>query len=150
MLVYHIIYLIYVIIQNITKQYKTDNHLVYSCQYHVIFCPKYRRPVLADKKIANRLNELILEKQEVYRYNVLDIEILSDHVHLLLDVNPKDGGIFRSVNMIKGYTSNALRKEFPELKSRLPTLWTQSKFISSVGEVTLETIKQYLDKQRGV
>jgi putative transposase len=52
--------------------------------------------------------------------------------------------------MIKGYTSNVLRKEFPELKSRLPTLWTQSKFISSVGSVTLEVVKQYIEEQRGV
>jgi len=134
-------------IETPTKQYKSDNHLVYSCQYHVIFCPKYRRAVLKGD-VARRLRELILEKQEEYGYKVLDMEILPDHVHLLLDVNPKIG-VFRIVNKIKGYTSRILRKEFPELRSRLPTLWTHSKFISSVGTVTLEVVKKYIEEQKG-
>ncbi|MFQ6125263.1 MAG: transposase, partial [Candidatus Heimdallarchaeota archaeon] len=58
-------------IESPTKQYKSDNHLVYSCQYHVIFCPKYRRPVLKER-IAERLKELILEKQKEYEYEILD------------------------------------------------------------------------------
>lgn len=135
-------------IQNRTKKYKTDNHLVYSCQYHVIFCPKYRRSVLEDG-IEKRLKELILDKEREYGYEVLDMEVLPEHVHLLLDVNPKIG-IFRVVNQIKGYTSHELRKEFPSLKSRLPTLWTQSKFISTVGAVTLEVVKKYIEEQKGV
>src|SRR5712691_9424041 len=101
---------------------------MYSCQYHVIFCPKYRRKVLTDS-IASRLKQIILEKQQDYGYNVLDMELMVDHVHLLLDINPRNtGGVFRIVNNIKGYTSHTLRQEFPELKSRLPTLWTRSKF----------------------
>jgi len=52
--------------------------------------------------------------------------------------------------MIKGYTSHELRKEFPSLKSRLPTLWTHSKFISSVGSVTLDVVKKYIEGQKGV
>ena len=135
-------------IQNITKSYKNDDNLVYSCQYHVVFCSKYRRAVLNDK-IRIRLKELITEKQQEYKYTILEMEVLPDHVHLLLDVNPKDG-IFRTVNLIKGYTSNILRKEFPTLKSKLPTLWTGSKFISSAGAVTLEAVKQYIDNQKGV
>ena len=121
--------------------------MVYSCQYHVIFCPKYRRAVLKGG-VARRLRELTLEKQEEYGYEVLDMEILPDHVHLLLDVNPKIG-VFRVVNKVKGYTSRVLRKEFPELRSRLPTLWKHSKFISSVGTVTLEVVKKYIDEQKG-
>jgi len=135
-------------IQQPTKQYKNDDHLVYSCQYHVIFCPKYRRKVLTEP-IAKKLKQLILSKQKEYGFEVLDIEVLPDHVHLLIDVNPKKG-VFTIVNMIKGYTSHELRKEFPELKSRLPTLWTQSKFISSVGAVTLEVVKRYIEAQKSV
>lgn len=135
-------------IQNSNKKYKTDNHLVFSCQYHVIFCPKYRRSVLVEG-IDTRLKELILSKQKEYGYEVLDMEIMPDHVHLLLDVNPKMG-VFTVVNHIKGYTSHELRNEFPALKSRLPTLWTQSKFISSVGAVTLEVVKKYIEGQKGV
>lgn len=71
-----------------------------------------------------------------------------DHVHLILDVNSKLGGVYRIVSKIKGYTSHELRKEFPELKSRLPTLWTNSRFISSVGSVTLEVVKKYIEEQK--
>jgi putative transposase len=137
-------------IMNHPKQYKTDSHLIYSCEYHVIFCSKYRRKVLTDS-IASRLKQIILEKQQDYGYNVLDMEVMVDHVHLLLNINPRNtGGVFRIVNNIKGYTSHTLRQEFPELKSRLPTLWTQSKFISSVGSVTLETVKKYIEEQKGI
>jgi len=77
------------------------------------------------------------------------MEIMCDHVHLLLDVNPQIG-IVKAVGKIKGYTAHALRKEFPALKSRLPSLWTRSKFISSVGAVTLEVVKKYIEEQKGV
>jgi putative transposase len=91
-------------IKNTAKEYRSDKHLVFSCQYHVIFCPKYRRNVLVGE-IGQRLKELILEKQEEYGHVVLDMEVMPDHVHLLLDVNPKVG-IYRVVSKIKGYTSN--------------------------------------------
>ncbi len=135
-------------IKQTTKKYKSEKTLVYSCQYHVIFCPKYRRKVLTNG-IDIRLKELVLEKQEQYGYEVLDMEVMSDHVHLLLDVNPQIG-ICKVVRQIKGYTSHTLRKEFPALKKRLPSLWTRSKFISTVGAVTLEVVKKYIENQKGV
>ncbi len=135
-------------IQNTHKEYHSGHHLVYSCQYHVVFCPKYRRSVLTGD-VEKRLKGLILEKQDEYGYKILDMEVMPDHVHLLIDTNPIIG-IFTIVNKIKGYTSHELRKEFPSLKSRLPTLWTQSKFISSVGAVTLEVVKKYIEEQKGV
>jgi len=72
-----------------------------SCQYHVIFCPKYGRKVLTEK-IASRLKKLIHQKQEQeqYGYNILDTEMMKDHVHLLLYVNPKEGAIFTITNKI--------------------------------------------------
>ena len=135
-------------LQNSNKKYKSSNHLVYSCQYHVIFCPKYRRKVLTDG-IDERLKELITEKQEEYGYEVLDMEVMPDHVHLLLDVDPKIG-IYSVVTKIKGYTSKQLREEFQALKKRIPTLWTHSKFISSVGSVTLDVVKRYIEEQKHV
>jgi len=135
-------------IKNTKKKYKTGNHLVYSCQYHVIFCPKYRRSVLVGG-IDTRLKELIKSKESDFGYEVLDIEVMPDHVHMILDVNPKIG-IFSIVSKIKGYTSRELRLEFPALVKRLPTLWTQSKFISSVGAVSLEVVKKYIQEQKTV
>ena len=77
------------------------------------------------------------------------MEIMPDHVHLLLDVNPQYG-IVKIVGQIKGYTAHMLRKEFPRLRSRLPSLWTRSKFMSTVGAVTLEVVKRYIEQQKGV
>jgi putative transposase len=130
------------------KPYHRDHSIVYSCQYHVIFCPKFRRKVLVDA-VAARLRELLLAKQSEYSYTVMQMEVMPDHVHLLLDVDPR-AGVNTVVGKIKGYTSHALREEFPWLKKRLPTLWTRSKFISSVGAVTLEVVQLYIENQKGV
>jgi putative transposase len=99
--------------------------------------------------IEKRLKELILEKQEEYGYEVIDMEVMPDHVHLLLDVNPMIG-VVTVVSKIKGYTSKQLREEFPSLKKRIPTLWTHSRFISTVGAVTLEVVKKYIEEQKYV
>lgn len=135
-------------LENQNKQYKSDKRLIYSCQYHIIFCPKYRRHVLKDG-IDLRLKELIEEKQDGYEYFVLGMEVMPDHVHLLLDVNPKVG-IYSIISKIKGYTSHTLRQEFPILVSKLPCLWTNSNFISTCGSVSLETVKQYILDQKYV
>lgn len=134
-------------IRQYSKPYHTDHSIIYSCQYHVVWCPKYRRKVLTGA-VDPRLKELILEKQEEYGYQVINLEVMPDHVHLLIDVDPRIG-IIKIVGMIKGYTSHQLRLEFPWLKKRLPTLWTRSKFISTVGAVTLEMVQSYIDNQKG-
>lgn len=133
---------------DVGKEYISISGLVYSCQYHVVFTPKFRRKVLVDG-IDIRLKELILEKQSEYQFSVLDMEVMPDHVHLLVSCNPKKG-IYDIVNHIKGYTSHVLRNEFPALKKRIPTLWTRSKFISSVGAVTLDVVKRYIEDQKNV
>lgn len=135
-------------LRQINKPYHTDHRIVYSCQYHVIFCPKYRRKVLTDAVVA-RLKELVLAKQAAYDDIVIEMEVMPDHVHLLLDVDPR-AGINIVVGKIKGFTSHELRDEFPWLTKRLPTLWTRSKFISTVGAVTLDVVQQYIENQTGV
>lgn len=131
-----------------SKPYHTDHSIVYSCQYHVIFCPKYRRKVLTGE-IVDSLKAMVMEKQKEYGYSVIEMEVMSDHVHLLLDVDPRVG-INSVVAKVKGYTSHELRKRFPHLKKRLPTLWTRSKFISTVGSVTLEVVQSYIESQKNV
>jgi putative transposase len=135
-------------ITNPNKKYKSKNNVIYSCQYHVIFCTKYRRKALTES-IQQRLKELIAEKALEYNYTILDMEIMEDHVHLLIDIEPKLG-IYQTIIKIKGYSSRILREEFPELKSRIPTLWTRSLFISSVGTVSLDMVKEYIANQKGV
>ena len=77
------------------------------------------------------------------------MEVMPDHVNLLIDVNHKRG-VYYAVNRIKGYTPRILREEFPELRRKLPTLWTHSKFISSVGAIIFKVVKKYIEEQKGV
>ena len=130
------------------KKYKSKNHKTYSCQYHVIFCPKYRRKVLTDG-IDERLKVLIKETADMYDFEIIDMEVMPDHVHLLIDCAPEPG-IAECIKKLKGRTSHILRLEYPKLKTRIPTLWTRSCFISSVGVVSLETVKRYIDEQKHV
>lgn len=129
------------------RGYDSSHSLVYCCQYHVVFCPKSRRSVLVGE-IEERLKELLLPGQHRYEYELLEREVMPDHVHLLLSVSPQVG-VGPVVGRIKGWTAHVLRSEFPALKSRLPSLWTRSKFISTVGAVTLEVVKRYIEDQKG-
>lgn len=113
----------------------------------MIFCPKYRRKVLSEP-IAKRLKEVVCSLEDANNFKVLEMEVMPDHVHLLLDVDPTVG-INIIVSRIKGKTSNVLNREFPELKRKLPTLWTRSKFIATVGSVSLDVVKQYIENQKG-
>jgi len=128
--------------------YKSNKNVVYSSKYHVVWCPKYRRKVLVDA-IAKRLFGLIHKAASKYRAEIIALEIMPDHVHLLVEVDPQLG-IHRLVKYIKGVTSHDLRKEFPSLSSRLPSLWTHSYFVSTVGGAPLEVIKQYVENQKNV
>ena len=130
------------------KIYHSSDHLVYSCIYHVIFCPKYRRKVLIPPFDA-RLKEIFLEVADQYQFQILDMEIMPDHVHMIIDCNPRFG-IGECVTKLKGKSSRIMRTEFPELKRRLPTLWTRSSFISSVGTVSLSVAQEYIENQKNV
>ena len=127
-------------------EYKSNNNVVYSCKYHVVWCPKYRRKVLAGA-ISERLKELIVQRCSEIKADIIEMEIMPDHVHLLIEVDPQFG-INKAVRSIKGFSSHTLRKEFKELTTRLPTLWTNSYFVSTVGGAPLGAIKQYIENQK--
>lgn len=129
-------------------EYKSNNNVFYSCKYHVVWCPKYRRPVLVDG-VEVRLKELIETTCASLNVEIIELEIMPDHVHLLMEVDPQFG-VHRAVKQIKGYSSRLLRMEYPWLKSRIPTLWTNSYFVSTVGGAPLAVIKQYIENQKFV
>jgi putative transposase len=112
----------------------------------VIWCPKYRRPVLTSG-VDTRLKEIILALAEELSVVIIELEVMPDHVHILCDVDPQFG-IHRFVRHAKGRSSRLLRAEYPSLKSRLPTLWTNSYFVATVGGAPLEVIKQYIENQK--
>jgi putative transposase len=127
---------------------KRSNHnVVYICRYHVIFCPKYRRKVLTPP-IDGRLKTILAEQVERWGQELIELEVMPDHVHLLVGCDPQFG-IHRLVKLLKGFSSHALRQEFPPLKKRLPSLWTNSYFCATVGGVTLDTLKRYVENQKG-
>lgn len=128
--------------------FKSNLNVVYSCKYHVVFCPKYRREVLVPP-LDSRLKEIVREICTDARSEMIEMEVMPDHVHLLLDCDPQFG-INRLIRSIKGRSSHLLRQEYPFLKSRLPSLWTNSYFVSSVGGAPLTVIKQYIENQKGV
>jgi len=127
--------------------YKTNSNVCYSCKYHIIWCTKYRRNILSDPKIANRLRQIIEDFVETTTNEIIELVINEDHVHLLVECDPQYG-IHFLVKRLKGLSSHHLRKEFSETRTRVPTLWTNSYFCSTTGGATIETIKQYIENQK--
>lgn len=127
-------------------EYKSNNNIVYSCKYHVVFCPKYRRKVLVGE-VEARLKELICQICYDNEIDLLEMEVMPDHVHLQLEVAPQFG-IHKAIKLIKGRTSHILRSEFKHLTTKLPTLWTNSYFVSTAGGAPLGIVKQYIESQK--
>jgi len=129
------------------KRWKRSKTVVYNIGYHLIWCPKYRRKVLVGE-VVERLKELLHEKAEKIEVEIVQMEIMPDHIHLFVTTVPTNSPHF-IVHQLKGYTSRVLREEFPFLKSRLPSLWTRSYYVESVGHISEETIRKYIEDQKG-
>jgi putative transposase len=130
------------------KGYSSSETSVHFIGYHFVWCPKYRRRVL-EGRIAKRLRELIKQKADDMDCRIISMEVMPDHVHLFIEGSP----ILtpnKIIGEIKGYSSHRLRKEFKELKTRLPTLWSRSYFVSSHGHVSDKTIEKYIAEQKGM
>lgn len=129
-------------------RYKSNNNVVYSCKYHVVWCPKYNREVLVNG-VDERLKSILVDVANEVNAEITEMEIMPDHVYLLVEVDPQFG-INKFVRKMKGVSSRILRSEFPWLKSRIPSLWTTSYFVSTVGGATLDIVKQYIENQKNV
>lgn len=130
------------------ERWTSSKHSVYNLSYHIIWCPKYRRNVLKNK-VEIRLKELLLEKGKSLEISIETMEVMPDHVHLFVKAIPILAPHY-IVQQLKGYTSRILRKEFKELKTRIPTLWTRSYYIDSVGHLSEKAIKKYIENQKNV
>ena len=125
---------------------RSNYNVVYRCTYHIVWCPKYRRPVIAGE-VDTRLKQIIRDVCAERDAPIAELETMPDHVHLVVTVDPQYG-IHRLVKQVKGRSSRLLRQEFPQLRRRLPTLWTNSYFVATVGGATLEVVKRYVESQR--
>jgi putative transposase len=129
--------------------YRSNNNVVFICNYHVVWCTKYRRKVLS-KPVSEKLKEIVMAVCQEKDAIVIEFEVGElDHVHLLVDIDPQYG-IHRLVKQMKGRSSRLLRQEFAELRSRVPTLWTNSYFVATVGGAPLAVIKHYIEQQNDV
>ena len=125
-------------------EYKHNRTSVAMVNYHIVFCPKYRRKLLVGD-IKKRLEEIMFDVALENGWKIISKEVMPDHVHLFIsaDVRSRPEIV---VKRFKGRSSRYLRNEFPELL-KMPTLWTRSYFLSTAGNVSAATIKKYIEQQ---
>ncbi len=127
------------------REVQTSAGAAYDLGYHMVWCPKYRRPVLVDA-IATRCAELIRQRCADNGWQIIALEVMPDHVHVFVKASLTDSPA-HIANQLKGFTSRMLRAEFASLRSRLPTLWSRSYFAATVGAVSAATVRRYIDTQ---
>lgn len=130
----------------VNTRWTLNNTTVYNIGYHLIWCPKYRRKVLVGE-VEKRLKALLQKKAEEIDVSIESLEILPDHLHLFIKAPPTAAPHW-IVQQLKGYTSHELRKEFEQLRTRLPTLWTRSYYVESCGHISEDTAKKYIEEQK--
>lgn len=116
-------------------------------QYHIVWCTKYRLKVL-NPDVQKRLKEIVLQKCEEKGWELVEIEVMEDHVHCFIRTNKSDITVKHIASQLKGVSSNILRKDFKHLKSKLPTLWTRSYYAGTIGHVSEKTVKRYIKNQK--
>ena len=129
------------------SQYAKNSGAVFSLKYHLVWCPKYRRPVL-EGAIEKRLREVLESVRAEHGWTIHVLEVMPDHVHLFIESDPIYS-VAEIVNRLKGASSRILRSEFPALRSRLPTLWSRSYYAGTVGAVSDAVVRRYIESQKG-
>lgn len=127
-------------------RYRKNAGAVFTLKYHLVFCPKYRRGILGGD-LKQRLEQLLYAKAEELGATIHAMEIMPDHVHLFVESDPTLAPAHIAAQF-KGYTSRVLREEFAWLK-RMPSLWSRSYYIGSVGHVSEATVRKYIENQTG-
>ena len=131
----------------IDMEYQRDEHRVHLIVYHLIWCPKRRKPVLTGD-VAKDCRQWIEDKCREKGWHILELAIQPDHIHLLVRVWPGDSAA-SVIKECKGLTSFQLRKKHKHLH-KLPSLWTRSYFASTAGNVSAQTIQRYIEAQKGI
>jgi putative transposase len=128
-------------------EYQRDEHHVHLIVYHLIWCPRRRKPVLVGE-IRERCQQLLEEKCEQRGWKILTLAIQPDHIHLFVRAQPSDSAAL-IIKECKGITAFVLRREFAILR-KLPSMWTRSYFASTAGNVSQQVIQNYIDAQKGL
>ena len=130
----------------IRDRYSKNAGAAFSLKYHIVWCPKYRLKVLVGA-VETRLKNILYATAAQYGVLIEAMEVMPDHVHLFVSGDPTRC-VAEIVNRLKGASSHLLREEFPHLKSRMPTLWSRSYYAGTVGHVSEETVKKYIENQK--
>ena len=128
------------------KGYSKSETSVHFMNYHFVWCPKYRKKLIVSD-VEKRLKHLIEEKATELECSIIALETMPDHVHLFVRAPPVLAPN-QIVGKIKGHSSRILRKEFAHLRTRLPTLWSRSYFVSTHDRVSAKIIKEYVEGQK--
>lgn len=128
------------------NEYRRTNTTVSLLNYHFVFCPRYRRKIFLQAEVEQRFKELVHEVCEELQIQIVALECDKDHTHMFLNALPSLSPADMMAK-IKGVTSKKMREEFPQLR-HLSSLWTRSYFVSTAGNVSSETIKRYVEKQK--
>ena len=128
------------------NEYTHKNGIVYKNQFHIIFSPKYRKPVLTGN-VEKRLKEIFYDEADKMEVEIKALEIMPDHVHMFIEFDPRLM-LHKVVKQFKGKSSHILREEFPFLKSSMPSLWTRNYLSCSVGHISEDVIKAYIESQQ--
>jgi putative transposase len=127
-------------------EYRRTEGSVSSINYHFVFVPKRRKAVLIGD-IASRMQSIIFELVEEHGWKLIALEVMPDHVHMFINA-PTHESAADIARWVKGRASRLLRDEFPSLK-KLPSLWSPSYFVATTGQVSTDTIRKYIENQKG-
>lgn len=127
------------------KKYNQVNASFYSCQYIVCFCTKYKRKIINDE-IKNDLIKIFKEISIEYNFDIIDLNIESNYIILQIDCNP-NFGIYKAVTKLKNISAAKIKEKHSFLKKRIPSIWTREEFISTIGNITINNINDFIDKQ---
>lgn len=121
-----------------------SNHSVFNISYHIVWIPKYRKRILVGE-IREYTKIVLFKKASQLGILIEACEIMSDHVHLFVKAKPTISVPFM-INQLKGYSSYMLRKKFKELR-KYRSLWVPSYFVETIGFISEETVKKYINMQ---
>jgi putative transposase len=130
------------------SRFNRSRNAIYNINYHIIFIPKYRKSILIGK-FKNIIESALLEKAVELKINIEKYEIMNDNVHLFIKCKPTHM-VSNIVKQLKGYSSYMLRKRYPKYKLKYKHFWSPSYYCESIGHISEDTIKRYIDEQRKI
>lgn len=130
-------------------QYHSAPHCRYLVQYHIIWCPKFRFPVLKDD-VGDTLKQILADICERYGYIIKALEVMPDHIHIFVDC-PQTAAPCDIARTLKSISAIEMFRKFPQLKkfyARAGVLWSAGYFISTVGHISEAAVKKYIEEQK--